>query len=208
MIRSEDDLRAMYDEQAGSITPSPQLLATLERLGTPSDLPVVRRESLSGADDRWPPSRRLFTKTVAVAVAVAAVAVALVILRPPEPASADPEQVLRRAGQLQASMPTITPRPDQFYYGRRGSAEFWISVDGIHDGGSAHDGGPIESIPGCKHGSKLAEGNYQGKRPQPCEPDPFYLPDLPTTATAMGAYLTKRYGLGGSNGIGKGAATS
>lgn len=83
----------------------------------------------------------------------------------------------------------------------------WVSVDGTHDGGTSDNGRPIKLNPGCKNGSVLIEGNYQGKRPQPCVPDAFYVPDLPTTGPEMAAYLTKRYGkYAGSNGIGSDAA--
>lgn len=207
MIRTEDDLRAMYDELASPVAPSPELLAVVDGLQPPPDPSARRSAPVRVVEHRYSRRRRWLTRAIAVAAAVALIAVALMMLRPPERASADPVQVLLRAGQVQAAVPDVAPRADQFYYARRGSTEMWVSVDGTHDGGTSENGGPIELIPGCKDGSILTEGNYQGERPQPCVPNPFYVPDLPATGTEMAAYLTQRYGkYAGANGIGKGAA--
>lgn len=147
-------------------------------------------------------------------LAAAATAIALVLPTGPngvgtQPAAADPVTVLNAAAAAASAAPNVVPRADQFYYIKsRGGGELWLSMDGTHDGLARQKAGdPATVIPGCRNGRQLVEGNYAGKRNQPCTPDPAYLSDVPTTEVAALAYLTRRFGTPGAdnaNRFGKG----
>lgn len=139
-------------------------------------------------------------------VAAAATVIALVLPTGPngigtQPAAADPVAMLYAAAAATRSAPDLVPRADQFYYIKSdGGGELWLSMDGTHDGlARPKAGAPATAIPGCRNGRQLVEGNYVGKRNQPCSPDPAYLADVPTTEVAALAYLTRRLGTPGAD---------
>ncbi|RKT84073.1 hypothetical protein SAMN05421805_11952 [Saccharopolyspora antimicrobica] len=110
-------------------------------------------------------------------------------------ASAEAAQVLHSAADAALKAPFTPPRPDQFVYMRAenvyGTHESWSSVDGTHDGRYAQYGEEPGTHPGCRDGKAAV---YKGPEPIPgefesCTPDPRYIPDLPTDADAMLAYL-------------------
>lgn len=169
--------------------------------------------------------RRVVIGGLAAAAAVTAIAVAL-----PSghhgigPATADAVTVLHQAATAALTVPDTVPQPGQFYYvrtplpggpgysgapghsGAPGYEEQWRSIDGIHDGGTSTNGGPVSTVGGCRDGQHLVAGNYTGLKKQPCTPDPAYISDAPTTTAAMTAYLNATFGPG-TNSIAKGVAT-
>jgi hypothetical protein len=117
-------------------------------------------------------------------------------------ANADPVQVLRMAAAAALEVPDVTPRPDQFLYTKiqdknGGTREDWLSIDGTHDGFYRENGNPEAAdttFPGCRDGKRavLTGNRVQPGQTEECEPDPAYLPDLPTDADGMVAYLRKK----------------
>jgi len=108
--------------------------------------------------------------------------------------------VLRQAAAVAHTMPDVAPRPDQFLYVKEGSYEAWLSMDGTHDGAITGSDGKLVASPGCRNGVQLIPDG----RTLPCTPDPAYVADAPTSTPAMVAYLNRRFGKAGVNGIGKG----
>ena len=200
MTRTEADLRAMYADLANQAPAAPKIADLAELLAGAHPAP--------GPQPPSPGNRARRTVTIAL---VAAAAVAAAVLVPaglrgigPTRAAADPATVLRQAASHARAQPDVTPRPDQFYYVKADGSELWLSIDGTHDGmQKSLDSAPVIR-PGCRGGLAWEAGNYPGTRRQPCTPDPAYLPDVPSTAAGMLAYLRSRYGGAGVNGIGKG----
>ena len=100
---------------------------------------------------------------------------------------------LQRDATRIASTPDAPPRPDQYLYlkvqfdgGQTG--EFWISVDGAHDGLMHRpDLGQLDMvIPGCHAGKEqILRANKPTGRFMPCKPMPAYDPSLPTDAAGF-----------------------
>jgi hypothetical protein len=200
MTRTEADLRAMYADLANEAAAAPKIADLVEVL--------AGAHLARGQQPPRPGNRARRTVTIGV-VAAAAVAAALLVpagLRGigPTTAAADPVTVLRQAASHARAQPDVTPRPDQFYYVKADGSELWLSIDGTHDGLQVIPGSAPVMRPGCRGGLARETGNYAGTRPQPCTPDPAYLPDVPSTAAGMLAFLRSRYGDAGVNGIGKG----
>jgi hypothetical protein len=97
------------------------------------------------------------------------------------------KQVLDSAATAALSHPGAPPRPDQFVYTKVGDggghvAQIWLSVDGSRNGlmeGQRPNG--TTTILGCVNES--------------CIPQPAFFPAMPTTASAMHAYLAKTQGV-------------
>jgi hypothetical protein len=130
------------------------------------------------------------------------------------------KQVLDTAATAALSHPGAAPRPDQFVYTKIGDggghlAQTWLSVDGARNG-LMEAQGPYgtTTILGCvdgKHQIRLPGNNgkpYTGpaepKAPvppdgpvvtEPCTPQPAFFPAMPTTASAMPAYLANTQGV-------------
>jgi len=127
------------------------------------------------------------------------------------------KQVLDSAATAALSHPGAAPRPDQFVYTKVGDgvghvAQSWLSVDGSRNGlveAPGPDG--TTTVLGCVNGNRqIRLPGYNGKpytgpaKPkapvpldgpvvtEPCTPQPAFLPALPTTASAMPAYLAKQ----------------
>jgi len=130
------------------------------------------------------------------------------------------KQVLDTAATTALSHPGAPPRPDQFVYTKVGDggghvAQTWLSVDGSRNGlmeGQGANG--TTTILGCANGKReIRMPGYNGKpyagpaKPKapvpldgpvvtmPCAPQPAFLPAMPTTASAMRAYLAKSQGV-------------
>ena len=162
----------------------------------------------AGSGRRRRPTRRL--ALAGVLLAAAATAIAVVVpggghggIGTPA-ANADPITVLRQAARAASASPDRPPRPDQFLYVKNGSYTAWLSMDGRHDGAVADGNGKLATEPGCRHGVQLAPSAGSGTRSVPCTPDPAYIADAPTSTPTMVAYLNRRFGSAGANGIGKG----
>jgi hypothetical protein len=124
------------------------------------------------------------------------------------------KQVLDSAATAALSHPGAAPRPDQFVYTKVGDgggdvAQSWLSVDGSRNGlveAPGPDG--TTTILGCVNGNRQLRlpgsngkpytGPAKPKAPvpldgpvvtEPCTPQPAFLPAMPTTASAMPAYL-------------------
>lgn len=148
--------------------------------------------------------RRGFKIVTGTAILAAAAAAVLIIAVPhhqatPTSTPSNPTTFLYAAADAVLTQPDVVPRPDQYVYvdetmagGKR--SESWYSIDGKHDGlypGPEHvaDSPPgPQKIPGCPHGKPDAIPE-QGEG---CRPDPHYLPDMPTSAGAMVAWLRER----------------
>jgi hypothetical protein len=130
------------------------------------------------------------------------------------------KQVLDTAATAALSHPGAPPRPDQFVYTKVGDggghvAQTWLSVDGSRNG-LMEDQGPngTTTILGCVNGKRQIRlpgsngkpytGPAKPKAPVPldgpvvtvpCTPQPAFFAAMPTTASAMPAYLTKTQGL-------------
>jgi hypothetical protein len=134
--------------------------------------------------------------------------------RPPVITVLTAKQVLDSAATAALSHPGAAPRPDQFVYTKVGDggghvAQSWLSVDGSRNGlmeAPGPDG--TTTILGCVNGNRqIRLPGYNGKpytgpaKPkapvpldgpvltEPCTPQPAFLPAMPTTASAMPAYL-------------------
>ena len=99
------------------------------------------------------------------------------------------KQVLDTAATAALSHPGAPPRPDQFVYTKVGDgtgrvAQTWLSVDGSRNG--------LIENPGA-NGTTTILGCVNDKRQ--CIPQPAFFPAMPTTATAMPAYLAKTLGV-------------
>jgi len=99
------------------------------------------------------------------------------------------KQVLDTAATAALSHPGAPPRPDQFVYTKVGDgtgrvAQTWLSVDGSRNGLMENQGA---------NGTTTILGCVNGKRQ--CIPQPAFFPAMPTTATAMPAYLAKTLGV-------------
>jgi hypothetical protein len=129
------------------------------------------------------------------------------------------KQVLDTAATAALSHPGAAPRPDQFVYTKVGDggqvAQTWLSVDGSRNG-LMEAPGPYgtTTILGCVDGTRqIRLPGYNGKpytgtaKPkapvpldgpvvsEPCTPQPAFFPAMPTTASAMPAYLAKTQGV-------------
>ena len=198
MTRTETDLRAMYEDLANEATVEPPGLD--EMLGSAHPAPGHQQPRQGNH------ARRTITVGLAAAAALAAALLVPTGMRGvgPTTAAADPITVLRQAAATARTQPDVTPRPDQFLYVKADGSEMWLSIDGTHDGLQDTAGSGPVTMPGCRGGIAQQPGNYAGTQPQPCTPDPAYLPEAPTTAASMLAFLRSRYGAAGANGIGKG----
>ncbi|CAL9389257.1 hypothetical protein SUDANB95_01218 [Actinosynnema sp. ALI-1.44] len=144
------------------------------------------------------------TVVAAAAVAVAVTLAPVDVVGGPAPAVAGAAEVLNHAAAKARAEPFVEPRPDQFVHYRSTvggqTAERWVSVDGTRDGAVEFPEGRVP-LPGCRDGVRQV---VKGDRPlpgvtEPCEPDPAYKRDLPTTADAMLAYLDATAGGGPGN---------
>jgi len=159
------------------------------------DLSQTRARLLDAINAERQPRRSRFA-AAAIGLSLAAAVAAAVVLVPwdqvtggkPTSAAADPRMVLAEAAAYARQQPFTVPRPDQFVYL---APSLWLSVDGTHDGGDGHG----NVIPGCRNGfSKVFGANDPSRNGtlQPCQVDPAYLPDLPTTGDGMVTYLQRR----------------
>jgi hypothetical protein len=158
-------------------------------------------------------TRRRLVIAAAVAAAAAAGVTTGVAMGPSGSASvptvsAAAAHTLNLAAAAALGQPGPQPRPDQFVYSatRDGGGHLyqsWLSVDGTRTGLVRGIGGTPgwSYVPGCRDGREqlnapVTVGGTKG--PQPCTPDPAYLPALPTSAAAMGRYLqrTQKLSLG------------
>jgi len=129
------------------------------------------------------------------------------------------KQVLDTAATAALSHPGASPRPDQFVYSKVGDGghvtQTWLSVDGSRNGLAEDQGANgTTTILGCVNGKReMRLPGYNGKpytgpaKPKapvpldgpvvtvPCTPQPAFLPAMPTTASAMPAYLAKTQGV-------------
>lgn len=184
------------------------------------DLAPAREKLLAAArGERRPGRAKRWFWAAGVTAGLAAAATAVLSLGPADQvgvgvgvgvANADPVRVLSEAAAAALKMPAMPPRPDQFLYVKTYQAdqhvrEVWLSVDGTRDG-------LIEGTKtsGCLNGHSRIYGANNPKLegtidPNPCTPTPVYRTDLPTTADAMFAYLTKNHSgeKGDVNALGK-----
>jgi hypothetical protein len=130
------------------------------------------------------------------------------------------KQVLDTAATAALSQSGAPPRPDQFVYTKVGDggghfAQTWLSVDGSRNGIAEDQGANgTTTILGCVDGKRqIRLPGYNGKpytgpsKPKapvpldgpvvtvPCTPQPAFLSAMPTTASAMPAYLAKTQGV-------------
>ena len=130
------------------------------------------------------------------------------------------KQVLDTAATAALSHPGAAPRPDQFVYTKVGDggghvAQTWLSVDGSRNGLMEGQGATGKTtILGCVNGKRqIRLPGYNGKpytgpaKPKaavppdgpvvnvPCIPQPAFFAAMPTTASAMPAYLAKTQGV-------------
>jgi hypothetical protein len=140
--------------------------------------------------------------------------------RAPVTAILTAKQVLDTAATAALSHPGAPPRPDQFVYTKVGDggghvAQTWLSVDGSRNGLMEDPGANgTTTILGCVngkrqfrlpgHNGKPYAGPPKPKAPVPldgpvdaesCTPQPAFFPAMPTTASAMPAYLAKTQGV-------------
>ncbi|HEX8629381.1 MAG TPA: CU044_5270 family protein [Catenuloplanes sp.] len=204
-----DDIQLIRGLRPDTRLPEPDELASVRAplaAAMAAEQPITRRAPRSRRPWRWQWAAGL-SGALAAAVA-AAVAVAVAVLPgnpdpgPPLRVDAEAARVLTGAAAAALKLPDQKPRPDQFLYRRmRWTAaperEVWQSVDGTRDGlekFTRDDGKPGQQILyGCRDGRQPVqtgeEGAIEPGRTQECTPDPAYLPDLPTDADGMLAYL-------------------
>lgn len=196
MTRTENDLREMYYDLADTA-----IEAGADVRPKWSTAEPVRRAGMSGR------TRRIVIPALAAAAALVAALLVPVGGRMfgPATASANPVTVLRQAAAATAKQPTLTPRPDQYYYIKMAGSEMWLSMDGTHDGLRLTPGEAPIRLQGCRGWTSTQPVDGVYNYPPGCPADPAYIPGLPTTAGGMVGYLEHRYGDAGANGIGKGA---
>ncbi|MEU4420649.1 CU044_5270 family protein [Actinoplanes sp. NPDC024001] len=89
----------------------------------------------------------------------------------------------------------VVPRADQYVYLETRTPEFvyrsWLSVSGERDGVVITPEGK-EDRPGCKNGKQASVDSAGRNITVECEPEPRYLPDMPTEPDALAAWLKKR----------------
>ena len=129
----------------------------------------------------------------AAAVAVALVPGNTVVPTPVPQAATDPVRVLYAAAARARAQPDAEPRPDQFVYTKTRApdgreTESWASADGTHDGLSILFGHESE-IAGCRNGKRAQKEGSGRTVVSKCTPFPAFIPDLPTNADDMLAYL-------------------
>jgi hypothetical protein len=130
------------------------------------------------------------------------------------------KQVLDTAATAALSQPGAPPRPDQFVYTKVGDGaghvtQTWLSVDGSRNGlMEGHGANGTTTILGCVNGKRQFRlPGYNGKPytgpPKPkapvpldgpvdtvaCTPQPAFFAAMPTTASAMPAYLAQTLGV-------------
>ncbi|MFJ1764226.1 CU044_5270 family protein [Amycolatopsis sp. NPDC088138] len=167
-------------------------------LPAPGDLGPSRADLLAVA--RRPARRRRVVWGGFATAGLAAAVAAVVVLTPagtavpPAPREeSDPVRILYQAATLARAQPDVEPRPDQFVYTRTRGAdgrenERWASVDGTHDGYEFRFGHGTE-VAGCRDGKRVQHEGQGRIVTSACQPFPAFLPDLPTDADAMLAYL-------------------
>jgi hypothetical protein len=152
--------------------------------------------------------RRQIVRGGITAIGLAAAVAAAIVLAPgdnavpPSPVpraqtANDPVRILYAAAAMARAQPDVEPRPDQFVYTKTRSAdgreaETWASADGTHDGlqillGHEHE---IE-VAGCRDGKRVQKESQGRVVTSKCVPRPAFIPDLPTNADDMLAYLHK-----------------
>ncbi len=182
-----------------------QLVRELDEtpLKSADQLAAARAQFVAGMK----PPRRGRAGIIAVATLAAAAAVAAVVMVVPfgSPDSTGHDvaltgaatpvetavQLLNHAAATVRSKPDGVPRPDQFYYVRRGGYEAWFSVDGTHDGQIITSQNSPITTPGCVDGRSKVLDKYD--RPtgatEECTPRRAYRDDLPATADDMLKFL-------------------
>jgi len=125
--------------------------------------------------------------------------------------------VLHNAALAALEMPAATPRPDQFIYLKlstkvdgwpRGRVlQSWLSVDGARLGFEKGWGGPAgevgegrvnDVVPACRHGWEDDPPWFRWfKHRYPCTADTYaaYFPGMPTSPSALRAYMHTHFGL-------------
>ncbi|MEQ0557431.1 CU044_5270 family protein [Amycolatopsis sp. NEAU-NG30] len=168
-------------------------------LPAPGELARKRAELVAATAAR-PRRRRRPVVWGSIAAAGLAAAVAAVVVVPGDPAVSpapravtDPVQILYAAAARARALPDTEPRPDQFLYTRTRLAdgrenEFWVSVDGTHDGLEIVFGHETP-LAGCRNGKRVVQEGRGRTVTSRCAPRPAVHPDLPTDADAMLAYL-------------------
>lgn len=203
---------------ADELAPARERLAAVMRAEQPGAERLGAERPARPAGRRRPVRRlTLATWTAGLAAAVLVVAVLVATMVGPQSAGdpvpvadAQAVRILENAAAAALKLPDVEPRASQFVYQKTQSgtetSERWYSVDGTHDGfaqavGSAHK----DLFPGCRDGRRAAIKGDQVIGTEPCTPQPAYLPDLPTDADAMLAYLNKHCGgkPGDANALGK-----
>jgi hypothetical protein len=200
-------------------------LTLTQELGRETPLPSTERlapararllaEVAAAGRSRRRRSGRLLAGMATLTAAAAAAVVALQVAEQPRPPELRPvAQLLDPAAAVAERGSDVVPRADQFVYVRLDSAngqnEAWYSIDGRHDGLRRDSGSSPEVIPGCRDSDRKSPAE-EGAGPEnggPCEPLPYYLPQMPTEPAALIDWLERRNpGEGGTgpnvNGMGK-----
>lgn len=102
-----------------------------------------------------------------------------------------------------SDVPNALPRANQFLYlkiqfGNGQAGEFWLSVDGTHDGRMVRPDLGVDEIPipGCRNGrATVVKGDQLTDELEPCSPRRVYNPDLPVAADEF-AKLIQRDSVG------------
>lgn len=177
------------------------------------DTPLKSADQLAAARAQFvagmKPPKRSRAGVIAIATLAAAAAVATVVMvlpfdspetsghgatSPADTGAAEapvdtPVQLLNHAAAAARSKPDVVPRPDQFYYVRKGEYEAWFSVDGTRDGQiiTAKQNSAPSTVPGCVNGRSKVLDKYDRPtgRTEECTPRRAYRDDLPTSADAM-----------------------
>ncbi|MEU0885113.1 CU044_5270 family protein [Lentzea sp. NPDC005914] len=178
-----------------------QLVRELDEtpLKSADQLAAARAQFVAGMK---PPKRgRAGIIAIATLTAAASVAAVAMVLPSDSPDSTDAAptapvetavQLLNHAAAAVRSKPDEVPRPDQFYYLRRGEYEAWFSVDGTRDGRISTSGNSTQTTTsGCVDGRSKVRDKYD--RPtgatEECTPRRAYRDDLPATADDMLKFL-------------------
>lgn len=185
---------------------------------------TVRHRVLSGimvAQSRKPARRWLLATASVTAAATAAVVTGSFVVQigstvsDQAPPSGAAIELLSRAAAFVRQETVPAPKHTQFVFieikswspasGRDGRATLirtWRSVDGDADGlvrrdEPGPDGQTEFPLPGCRDGRAAqwtGDGRLDTTRTRPCEPEPGYRADLPTSPDGMLAYLRSRPG--------------